>query len=89
MGALRSVGASVSVTSAVGKGFPDIVVGYRGKNYLMEIKDGAKPPSKRKLTKPEQEFMDRWRGDYRVVESTDDALETIGAINLVREAING
>lgn len=78
--ALRDVGASVSVTSMVGSGFPDIVVGYRGINYLMEIKDGSKPPSKRRLTSDEQEFHDLWRGSVIVVQNVDEALKAIGAI---------
>ena len=76
--ALRSVGASVAVTSMVGSGFPDIVVGYHGENFLLEIKDGSKPPSARKLTLDEQEFSDTWRGTVFIVTSVDEALATIG-----------
>lgn len=78
--ALRSVGASVAITSALGSGFVDIVAGYRGINYPIEIKDGSKPPSKRKLTPDEQEFHDLWRGAVIVVLSIDEALEAVGAI---------
>ncbi|MHC4753292.1 MAG: hypothetical protein ACYTFW_25940 [Planctomycetota bacterium] len=63
----------------VGNGFPDIVVGYRGRNYLIEIKDGSKPPSKRKLTSDEREWHDTWRGAVYVANNTDEALEIIGA----------
>ncbi len=77
--ALRDVGASVSVTSMVGKGFPDIVVGYRGQNYLIEIKDGSKPPSQRKLTPDEQEWHALWRGTVHIANKTDEALKIIGA----------
>ncbi len=78
--ALRDVGASVAITSAMGKGFPDIVAGYRGINYLIEIKDGSKSPSKRRLTPDEQEFHDLWRGAAIVVNDVDEALKAIGAI---------
>ncbi len=78
--ALRDVGASVAITSALGSGFPDIVAGYRGINYLIEIKDGSKPPSERKLTLDEQEFHDLWRGAAIVVNDVDEALKAIGAI---------
>lgn len=77
---LRRVGASVAITSVIGAGFPDIVVGYRGNNYLIEIKDGSKPPSRRRLTPDEQEFHDLWRGTVAVVNSSDEALKIIGAI---------
>ena len=78
--ALRDVGASVAITSALGFGFPDIVAGYRGINYLIEIKDGAKSPSKRKLTEDEQEWHDLWRGAVIVVNDVDEALRAVGAI---------
>ena len=78
--ALREVGALVAVTSAVGNGFPDIVVGYSGGLYLMEIKDGTKPPSATKLTKDEVAFHTKWTGYVHIVYSLDDALRVIGAI---------
>ena len=79
---LRRAGAIVQVTSNIGGGFPDLVVGFRGKNYLLEIKDGGKPPSSRKLTKDQQEFHMRWnaRGSVVVVESVMDALRAVGAV---------
>lgn len=76
---LRAVGASVATTHQVGKGFPDIVVGYKGHNYLLEIKDGDKPPSQRKLTADEQEWHDKWRGTVKIVNNETEALTAIGA----------
>ncbi len=77
--ALRAVGATVEPLHFVGRGFPDILVGFRGRNYLIEIKDGTKPPSKRRLTKDERAWHERWRGQVAVAESVDDALRIIGA----------
>jgi len=48
--ALRSIGATVQPLHAVGGGCPDLLVGLRGRNILMEVKDGARPPSERRLT---------------------------------------
>jgi len=78
--ALRKLGCSVAVTSAMGKGFPDLVVGWRGRNFLLEIKDGEAIPSKRKLTPDEQKFHDFWLGDIKVVESVEDAYKAVGAV---------
>jgi len=78
--ALRGVGASVFDTHFVGRGFPDIVVGFRGGNYLLEIKDGNKPPSRQKLTPDEREWHSLWNGSVIVVNSVDAALAAIGAI---------
>lgn len=74
---LRYVGCSVTSLASIGRGCPDIVVGYNGVNYLMEIKDGSKPPSKRKLTPDEQTWHEEWRGQVAVVESVQDAFRVI------------
>ena len=78
VGTLRKMGATVAITSMVGHGFPDLVVGYLGLNYLFEIKDGLKPISQRKLTKDEQEFFDIWRGNVQIVNNANDALDILG-----------
>ena len=78
--ALRQVGATVHVTSMIGNGFPDIVVGYRGTTFLFEIKDGQKVMSKRQLTGDEQIWHANWQGHVAIVESIEDALQKIGAI---------
>ena len=64
---LRKIGATVSILSNVGGGVPDIIVGYKGVNYLFEIKDGDKPPSQRKLTPDESKFFDTWQGNCHIV----------------------
>ena len=75
--ALRLAGASVAPTHMVGRGFPDFVVGYRAKNFLLEIKDGSKPMSQRKLTPDEQKFHDAWKGPIYTVMSIPDALHVL------------
>ena len=74
---LRAIGCSVAITSGAGDGFPDLVVGYYGKNFLIEIKDGAKPPSKRKLTPEQEQFHIDWRGQIAVVKTLDEAIELV------------
>ena len=73
--ALRRAGCSVAVTSSLGHGFPDLVVGRHDKNYLIEIKHGAG-----KLTDDEREFHEIWRGSVTVVRSVDQALAAVGAV---------
>ena len=75
---LRAVGATVKTLHRVGMGCPDLLVGYGGNNYLIEVKDGSKPPSSRKLTPPQVEFFDGWRGQAGVATCLDEALEIIG-----------
>ena len=75
--AMRKVGAVVRIISQ-GDGIPDLLVGYKGYTILMEVKDGDKVPSARKLTEAEQKFFDDWRGGMLViVNSVDEALETL------------
>jgi hypothetical protein len=75
--ALRARGAGVRVISQ-GDGIPDLLVGYRGFTILMEVKDGQKVPSARKLTFAEQKFFDDWQGGMLViVNSVEEALETL------------
>ena len=80
---LRAIGASVFSTHRVGKGFPDIVCGFRGENYLLEIKT-----PKGELTRDETRFFDSWAGQVHVVITPDDALEVIGAITKTADSGN-
>jgi hypothetical protein len=76
--ALRKIpNLSVFSTHEVGKGFPDIVIGYKGINYLIEIKDGNKPPSARKLTDCEVKFHQDWRGQIKIITNLDEVLNLL------------
>jgi Holliday junction resolvase len=76
--ALRQVGASVQSLAATGKGVPDLLVGFRGKNLLLEVKDGGKVKSERKLTPDQVEWHQGWRGHVAVVESVEQAIKVLG-----------
>ena len=78
--ALRKAGATVQSLADIGKGCPDIVCGYRGHNWLMEIKNSELAPSQRKLTPAEQDWHIEWRGQVAVVECPLEALKLIGAV---------
>jgi len=60
--ALRAFGATVQPLHTVGAGVPDLLVGYRGRTALVEVKDGLRPPSERRLTTDQQEWHGNWRG---------------------------
>jgi hypothetical protein len=75
--ALRLVGAKVVPTHTVGQGFPDLVVGFRGRNILLEVKDSSQPLSKRRLTADQKVFHDEWSGEIHVVESAEQAIEVL------------
>jgi len=75
--ALRKAGASVQFLHGVGGGCPDILVGFRGQNLLMEIKDGAKSPSRQKLTEWQEKWGVSWNGQACVVSSEEEALAVL------------
>ncbi len=58
----RQFGASVLHLHQVGEGCPDLLIGYRGKNFLVEIKT-----AKGKLRDSQTEFIRKWRGKPPVV----------------------
>ena len=70
--AFRKLGFSVSITSALGNGFPDIAIAKNYRTRLVEIKDGDKPPSARQLTADELTFANNWRDIIIICESLDD-----------------
>ena len=74
---LRAIGATVQSLADLGKGVPDLLVGWRGQNWLMEIKDWKQPPSKRRLTPDEKKWHRSWNGQVHVVETFDEALKII------------
>ena len=79
--ALRSAGATVQSLAGVGKGVPDLLVGYKGQTLLFEIKNGFKPPSKRLLTEDQLKWHGSWKGGaLAVIDSPDAALRMIGVL---------
>lgn len=84
--ALRIVGATVQTLAAVGKGVPDLLVGHRGKTILIEVKDGRKPPSERRLTEDQVKWHGAWRGGpVAIVTDVEGALRAIGMMKYDEE----
>lgn len=67
----RRLGFSVLITSQL-KNCCDLIVAKRGRSYCVEVKDGKKPPSQRKLSLGEERFKNEWQGEWRLVETLDD-----------------
>jgi len=79
--ALRKSGCSVQSLASVGDGCPDLLVSRTGcGNYLMEVKDFTKPPSKRRLTPDEAKWHSNWRSHVYVVETVEQALRAVGVV---------
>ena len=69
--ALRDHFYSVTILARVGSGVPDLLVGARGKNILLEVKNGSK------LTPEQIEWHATWRGQVAVVDSVEMALKAV------------
>lgn len=71
--ALKRIGCDVySIGQPV-----DLVVGYRARNFLMEVKN---PNGKNELTDAQKEFIATWRGQVRVVRSADEAIRLVTGV---------
>ena len=87
--ALRGIGATVVACHAVGAGFPDLVVGYRGRNFLIEVKDPAQPKHRHELTPAQVEFHGGWKGQIAKVFTADEALAVIMRPSLLQIPMKG
>lgn len=74
---VRKLGWACSSTHVIGKGFPDIAVGARGKNYFFEIKDPMQTKSGKKLTPDEIKWHAEWTGQVHIAETIDDIVKII------------
>lgn len=74
---LRQAGYSVLSLAAIGKGVPDLLVARNGVMWLIEVKDGSKAPSRRRLTPFQKEFHATWRAPILVINSQAEILKFI------------
>jgi hypothetical protein len=80
--ALEAIGVRVFDTSSVGQGLPDLVCMRGGKTTWVEVKNGDRPPSARKLTLAQVRFRDKALSagvQIHVVENIEQALAVFGA----------
>lgn len=88
--ALRAVGAVVQQLGD-GVGVPDLLVGFQGRTFLIEVKDpkmGARnsrtrgrPKTASGLRESQEQWWAEWRGERpHVVTNADDALVVIGVL---------
>lgn len=74
---LRKFGCTVQSLATIGKGCPDILVGYRCENFLFEIKDPQRGPKACQLRPDQQEWHDAWRGSVFKIETLSEALDIL------------
>lgn len=71
---IQQLGGSVQVLSDVGLGVPDLLVGWRQRNVLLEVKN---PQQRWCLTKDEELWHKTWRGQVAVVQTLDEVLRVL------------
>jgi hypothetical protein len=71
---LTMAGMKAVSTASMGKGFPDLAVGYRGLTCFLEVKDGEKCDSAKQLTADEKAWHESWPGHIAIVESSEAAI---------------
>jgi hypothetical protein len=71
--AYRGLGCTVTSLAGLGRGVPDLLVGYRGKLSLVEVKT-----PKGKLRPMQEEFRKLW--PVRVVRSVEDVMQHVEAM---------
>jgi hypothetical protein len=87
--AIQRIGVYVIDCSHVGSGFPDLLCAYRGQWTMIEVKDGSKSPSRRKLTPAQTIFHAEALAKgckVHVVEDVDQALRILSAIGTRKAA---
>ena len=76
--AFRSMGATVLNLSGVGKGCPDLLIGYKSISVLVEIKSKTG-----KFTEPQLKFMEQWQGGaVNRIDSVDGAIRLIKLLDI-------
>lgn len=81
--ALHGVGATTENTAALGQDRPDVIVGFRGRNYWLEIKNPAQRSKSGvpwKGRNQHEEWHARWNGHVETVWTIEEALRAIGAL---------
>ena len=80
---LRKRGATVKSLAAVGQGFPDLAVGYKGINLLVEIKNPSQSNTVQKLKPQQVDVHENWQGKIDIVKTEADIDGILSDIDFV------
>jgi len=76
--AFRSMGATVLNLSTVGKGCPDLLIGYKNISVLVEVKSKTG-----KFTEAQLKFIEQWRGGpVNRIDSVEGAIRLIKLLDI-------
>lgn len=66
------LGAQAQRISDIGGGCPDLLITFKGQWHVVEVKDGSKPPSRRRLSSKQIEWHERFNAPVWIWESVED-----------------
>ena len=69
----RKLGASVTYLHSVGGGVADLLIGFNGNNYLVEVKS-----EKGRLNELQVKYKENWKGQYSVIRSAAEVDKFLG-----------
>ena len=68
----RTLGCRVQSLAACGQGVPDLLISYRGRNHLVEVKNGRNT-----LTPDQVNWIDNWNSTVHVIRTPDHMKELV------------
>lgn len=72
--AMRKIGAVVTPLHAVGGGISDLLVSFRQRWFVLEVKNPAKPKADQELTKDQKKWIAAQRAPVCIVKTPMDAV---------------
>lgn len=69
---LLARGCSVQSMAQLGCGAPDLLVAKNQRTACVEVKDGEKPESERRLRPAQVKWRASWQGAYFLAQTTED-----------------
>jgi hypothetical protein len=78
--ALKKAGASIIDTAKLGGGLPDLIVGFAGQTFLVEVKNLKTQYGRSGLNENQRKWLKDWTGGpFAMVTDIESALRAIGA----------
>ena len=68
----RKLGAHIQTIASIGHGCPDLLGAKNGQWFVVEVKDGSKPPSKRRLNENQVKWHQKFDAPVWKWESVED-----------------
>lgn len=75
--ALKAIGASVQDLCRIGTGVPDLLVGYQGRNFLLEAKPESGTKKQLSLRPTQEAWHAAWKGQVAKVHTPEAAIAIV------------